>query len=114
MCVPSANVRTRLTVRGQESTAEDKKNKLNTLKKAEKERANQIKRLEKSIEETEDRLANPPQTEDLGEIVSQIVRIGWFVMGAVVLIACAETTWATEQPEQATPGRTARAAASQH
>lgn len=58
----------------QEEQAEEYKNKLDNLKKAEKQRAGQIKSLEKAIEENQYKLAHPPETENLDEIQEQIVR----------------------------------------
>ena len=54
------------------------KSDLNNLKKKEKDRLNNIKRLEKIIEETQHQLDNPPETEDLDEINSQIV--SWYTL----------------------------------
>ncbi|KAH9884909.1 P-loop containing nucleoside triphosphate hydrolase protein [Cubamyces lactineus] len=55
-----------------ESQAEDIKNRLDNLKKSEKDRIASIKRLEKSIAEGEERLANPPETEDLDDLNRQL------------------------------------------
>ena len=54
------------------------KSDLNNLKKKEKDRLNNIKRLERIIEETQHQLDNPPETEDLDEINSQIV--SWYTL----------------------------------
>ncbi|KAI0329648.1 P-loop containing nucleoside triphosphate hydrolase protein [Cubamyces sp. BRFM 1775] len=55
-----------------ELQAEDLKNRLDNLKKGEKDRIAAIKRLEKSIAEGEERLANPPETEDLDDLNRQL------------------------------------------
>ncbi|KAI0658644.1 P-loop containing nucleoside triphosphate hydrolase protein [Cubamyces menziesii] len=55
-----------------ESQAEDIKNRLDNLKKSERDRLASIKRLEKSIAEGEERLANPPETEDLDDLNRQL------------------------------------------
>ena len=54
------------------------KSDLNNLKKKEKDRLSNIKRLERIIEETQHQLDNPPETEDLDEINSQIV--SWYTL----------------------------------
>ena len=51
------------------------KSKIDNLKKTEKERMNNMKRLDKAIEEAEKQLANPPETEDYEGIQNEIVRL---------------------------------------
>ncbi|CDO77206.1 hypothetical protein BN946_scf184747.g19 [Trametes cinnabarina] len=55
-----------------ESRAEDIKNRLDNIKKGERERLTTIKRLEKSIAEAEQRLANPPELENLEDLNRQL------------------------------------------
>ena len=52
----------------QEEKAEEIKQKLDNLKRSEKTRQQDIKKLQKSIEDGGKLLANPPKTEDLDEI----------------------------------------------
>ncbi len=58
----------------QDEDAEDLKNRLDRLKRSEKDRANQIKRLERTVEEIREKLAHPPKTENLEDINNEIVR----------------------------------------
>ncbi|KAH9854875.1 P-loop containing nucleoside triphosphate hydrolase protein [Lenzites betulinus] len=55
-----------------ESKADDIKNKLSGLKKREKDRLTAMRTHEKAIQECEERLAKPPQTEDLDDLNKQI------------------------------------------
>ncbi|KAI0774684.1 P-loop containing nucleoside triphosphate hydrolase protein [Trametes elegans] len=55
-----------------ESQAEDLKNKLDNLKRQEKDRVAQIKKHEKLIEEGNKRLANPPQMENIDDLNQQL------------------------------------------
>ncbi|RPD67470.1 P-loop containing nucleoside triphosphate hydrolase protein [Lentinus tigrinus ALCF2SS1-7] len=59
-------------VNGLDLEAEELKNKLDSLKKTEKERGNQIKRTERTIEELKEKLAHPPETENLEDIQNEI------------------------------------------
>ncbi|KAI8989879.1 P-loop containing nucleoside triphosphate hydrolase protein [Trametes punicea] len=55
-----------------ESQAEDIKNRLDNVKRGEKDRLAAIKRLEKLIAEGEQRLANPPELESLEDLNRQL------------------------------------------
>ena len=59
----------------QEEKADEIKQKLDNLKKNEKNRQQEIKKLQKNIEDGEKLLANPPKTEDLDEIQRLMVRV---------------------------------------
>ncbi|KZT06482.1 P-loop containing nucleoside triphosphate hydrolase protein [Laetiporus sulphureus 93-53] len=58
-----------------EQTSEDLKNQLENLKTAEKNRLREIHKLEKSIGDHQQELANPPETEDLNEIERERKRV---------------------------------------
>ncbi|KAI0371444.1 P-loop containing nucleoside triphosphate hydrolase protein [Pilatotrama ljubarskyi] len=55
-----------------DSQADDIKNRLDNMKRTEKERLAAIKRFERSIAETEEKLAHPPETEDLEDLSRQL------------------------------------------
>ena len=58
----------------QENEAEEITNKLDGLKRAEKDRAKKIKDLENQIKKIQDEIDNPPEVEDLQAINNEIVR----------------------------------------
>ncbi|KAI0677714.1 P-loop containing nucleoside triphosphate hydrolase protein [Trametes maxima] len=55
-----------------ETRGEELKNSLDGLKKREKDRVAAIKKLEKTIVDLEQRLANPPETEDVDDLTKQL------------------------------------------
>ena len=57
----------------QESQAEDLKNKLDNLKKTEKNRLKKIENLEKEIARIQHQIDNPPEFEDVNALNSEIV-----------------------------------------
>ena len=82
----------------QEEEADEIKTKLDGLKRTEKDRLNNIKRLERAIAEAKHRIENPPEIESLDAINTEIVRRGVqhsFMVGAEV-----HTTEAIEYREQ--------------
>lgn len=64
----------------QENEAEDVTNRLDGLKRAEKDRAKKIKDLENQLRKMQDELDNPPKLEDLEAINNEIVCCNfWYV-----------------------------------
>ena len=59
----------------QETESEDTQDKLSDLRKEEKTRKEKIERLEKEITKTKKELADPPATEPMEDIESDIVRL---------------------------------------
>ena len=65
----------------QETNAEELKNKLDGLKKAEKMRLKKIESLEKEITRIQEQIDNPPVLESTDEINGEIVR--WMSYGRI-------------------------------
>lgn len=62
----------------QENEAEEVTNRLDGLKRAEKDRAKKIKDLENQVRKMQNEIDNPPEMEDLEAINNAIVRYNLF------------------------------------
>ena len=71
--VPHSEQQTQILTVLQENEAEGVANKLDGLKRAEKDRAKKIKDIENQIRKMQHEIDNPPEVEDLEPINNQIV-----------------------------------------
>ena len=98
----------------QENEAEEVANKLDRLKRAEKDRAKKTKDLENQIRKIQHGIDNPPEVEDLELINNQIVPCHFPTVGMALTDHHLATVEYGKQPHEAPDGKTSRASESQY